>query len=311
MSAAHEERLQLSVVIPTIGREDALASTLACLLKQRLQQWECLIINQGPPLTMGLPTHHGRTSRVRVIHCTEPNASLARNVGLLNSRAEVVLFLDDDLVIESIGFLDAHLGHYADSLSSGVFGQVLNPDRKVRLQRHRFSHLPRVGWLYFPPNFAYQCRVEAGGAGNLSVRRNWAVEVGGMDAQFEKGAHREESDFCLRYTAKYGPLVFEPAASVIHLGASSGGCRTWGSNRGVHPVHHVIGEWYFVLKGLRSGLILWRDLPHHLGRLWARQIWNEDNRWRPGALCSAVARSIQGFSGAKKKLRQGPKHLLK
>ena len=73
--------------------------------------------------------------------------------------------------------------------------------------------------------------VRNGASNHLSVRRREALAIGGMDAQFEKGAHREESDFCLRYTDRYGPLLFDPEATLVHLGDQSGGCRTWGINR--------------------------------------------------------------------------------
>lgn len=303
---------RMSLVIPSLGREEALRNTVLDLLKQTMVDWECLVVFQGSISPTCMRALEERSEgRVHFVECNEPNASLARNIGLRKARSDTVLFLDDDIRIENRSFLENHFVHHQNDSYSGVFGQVLNPDRLVRTRRHPISRLKRTGWLYFPPNFGERCLLPAGGAGNLSVRRNWAVEVGGMDAQFEKGAHREESDFCLRYTAKYGPLVFEPAASVVHLGVSAGGCRAWGDNRGIHPLHHVTGEWYFLLKGLRNGIIFRRDLPHHLGRLWARQIWNADNRWRPRMLYKAMVRSAEGLSVAREKLRQGPKYLPK
>lgn len=302
--------LDLSIIIPTVGRPEVIQSTLRDLCKQDAERWECLIVAQSEldPEPFGkLARETGRD--IRILRCSQPNASLARNIGLMEARGAIVLFLDDDLQITNPSFLKAHLKNYDDPSVSGVFGQVLGIDKVTRTSRHPWSYRPRVGWLYFPPNYDKRCKVRNGTSCNLSVRREWAISVGGMDAQFEKGAHREESDFCLRFTDKYGELVFEPEASVIHLLAGSGGCRSWGHNRGIHPLHHITGEWYFLLKNLKERRILWRDLPDHMVALLGRQIWNKENKWQVPQLYLSVRQSIEGYREAKRKLRDGPRYI--
>ena len=301
---------QLSIVIPTLGRLPFLISTLQDLLKQDLDAWEVLVVSQselGPSPFLGLGDR--AKAACRLFNCSQANASLARNIGLCEARAPVVLFLDDDIKIHSTHFLANHLRHYGSPSLSGVAGQILDPSCRTRARRHPFSNNPRSGWLYFPSNFDKPCSVANGGAGNLSVRRDWAVDVGGMDAQYEKGAHREESDFCLRLTQRYGNLTYDPAASLVHLAASVGGCRAWGENRGNHPLHHVAGEWYFILKNLKEGRLLYRDLHHHLLHLFLRQIWNPDNRYNPIRIAPAIRRSLHGLRLAREKYRQGPRYI--
>lgn len=300
----------LTVMIPSFARDDSLLATAESLSKQDYLNWECLIVLQGE-VAQDLPSRLGAilADRLRVFHADEPNASLARNIGLLEARGDVVLFLDDDVNFENPGFLRHHAEHYLDPSRSGVVGQVLGPERVKRQERHRWSLSPRNGWLYFPGNFTQQTEIRNGTSCNLSVRRAWALAVGGMDANFEKGAHREESDFCLRLTDCYGLLAFDPDASLIHFGEPTGGCRNWGMNDGVHPLHHVTGEWYFILKGLRGGQILLRDLHHHLVALLRRQILNRPNLRSFRSLLSAVWRSGIGFQQAIQKLRAGPRHV--
>jgi glycosyltransferase involved in cell wall biosynthesis len=310
MMKNQELNLDISIVIPTIGRAEILYSTLQDLCQQDIDNWECLIIAQSPmdfEAIQQLATDTGRN--IKLLQCSQPNASLARNIGLLESRGKVVLFLDDDLKIDNPSFLKAHLKNYEAPLVSGVFGQVLNPNKEVRTSRHPRSENSRIGWLYFPPNYNQKCSVRNGASCNLSVRREWAISVGGMDAQFEKGAHREESDFCLRFTQQYGELIFAPEASVIHLSVGSGGCRSWGINRGIHPLHHITGEWYFLLKNLQNGHILWHDLPDHLYVLLRRQIWNEEIKWQIPKLKLALQKSLEGYKAAQQKLKQGPLYL--
>lgn len=300
----------ISVVIPTLARDERLIATLSDLSKQQYPDWDCIVVMQGdagPQQAMAARQVLGE--RVRVFYLNEPNASLARNVGLHESTKEVTLFLDDDVIIENTEFLAAHAKHYSDPGCVGVAGQILAMDRYVRTTRHWASNFQRVGWLYFPGNYAYTCAVLNGASANLSVRRGAAVAIGGMDAQYEKGAHREESDFCLRLTAEYGPLTFDPAASLVHIGEPVGGCRAWGMNQGIHPLHHVVGEWYFVLKQFRLRNILFMDLPHHGFALLRRQIFNKPNMRTPRALLAAIRRSLAGFNEARRRLTVPPREI--
>jgi len=293
--------LKLSIIIPTIGRKEELFNTLKDLGNQNFEhnQWECLIIAQSEVDK----THLFKIAKDYRINLTlyfleEKNASLARNIGLLESKGEIVLFLDDDLVIKSSCFLSNHLANFSNENLPGVFGQVLDPDELIRDNRHPMSFKKWAGWLYFPPNYNKPAMIANGGAGNLSVRKAWSIDVGGMDANFDKGAHREESDFCLRLTRKYGLLKFDPDCSIIHLGATTGGCRSWGMNAGIHPIHHIKGEWYFILNGLKHGTIKIYELHHHFFVLFNRQIWNPHNKRNIKYVIKAIIHSLNGFGKA-------------
>ena len=301
---------RLSVVIPSLAREDSLRVTLGELARQRYPDWECLVVLQAMPDPRACAAlRQTWDARLRLFHLDQPNAALARNIGLLEATGDIVLFLDDDVLLPQPEFLERHARHYADPGLCAVFGQVRGRDGAVRPTCHRWSRDPRYGWLYFPPNHTGRRRLRNGGAGNLSVRRDWAIAVGGMDAQFEKGAHREESDFCLRLTERYGPLLFDPEAWLVHLGEPTGGCRHWGINRGLMPLHHVTGEWYFILKSWREGRLGVRELPHHLLALVRRQILNPLNRGQASRIRSSIERCYRGWQIARHKCREGSKDL--
>ncbi|MCA9235966.1 MAG: glycosyltransferase family 2 protein [Planctomycetales bacterium] len=309
-------RFEMTVAIPTVGRSDVLANTLRDLATQRGVAFEVVIVNQGDdPLDAAAAVAKESGLAVRCFHQPEPNASLARNVALREALAEIVLFLDDDMALPNEQFLAAHLRCYCDSRVAGVAGQVLGPGAAARTRPlHRWASHPRTGWLYTPSDWCEARETPNGISCNLSVRRDWAVDVGGMDARFERGAHREESDFCLRLTAKYGPLRFEPQASAVHLHVPSGGCRSW--NNDAHGVaqspntyaeHHLTGEWYFLWRGLQLGTIKLRDLHHYLAATFRRQIWNRPNgrRWR--GMGAAIVASTRGLFCAVAAIRKGPR----
>jgi glycosyltransferase involved in cell wall biosynthesis len=301
---------RLSVVIPSLAREDRLRTTLGELARQRYPEWECIVVLQSMP-DAGARDALRRTlgERLRLFFLDQPNASLARNIGLIEARGDIVLFLDDDVLVPEPAFLARHARHYADPELCAVFGQVRGPDGAVRSTCHPWSLQPRYGWLYFPPNYTEPRRLRNGTSVNLSARRQWAIAIGGMDAQFEKGAHREESDFCLRLTDRHGPLLFDPEAWLVHLGDSNGGCRSWGANRGLMPLHHVTGEWYFIAKSWREHRLGVLELAHHLLALARRQMFNPTNRSRPTQMLAATRRSFEGWRLARQKLREGSRDL--
>ena len=98
--------LTLSVVIPTIGRTDELRNTVDDLCEQKLSRFEIVIVTQGSERLVKISEmlrSRQLTGACFLNH--EPNASLARNIGLLESTGDIVLFLDDDLEIQNPDFL--------------------------------------------------------------------------------------------------------------------------------------------------------------------------------------------------------------
>ena len=276
--------MQISVIIPTIGRDQALANTVKALLKQKAVEFEIIVVDQNRvmPREFGqfLNQAQENTWPVKRYRQGRPSASAARNLGLLAAKGMVVLFLDDDVIIGDDLFLAAHLSNYRDDGVAGVAGQILSPTGTVRQDRHAWSRNKTYGWLYFPLNYGARCvQPGVGGSSNLSVRREVALAVGGMDENFRRGAFREESDFIQRCLTRGYAFVYDPAASVVHLGEPTGGIRTWGRTRGARGAHHTVGEWYFIFRHATTYSVLHylvAFLRNHFGRLdrrGAKHVW--------------------------------------
>ena len=107
-------------------------------------------------------------------------------------------------------------------------------------------------YLDFPFNSTERAYVTNGMAGNLSVRAEAARNAGGFDENFVGMAYRFETEFCRRL-ARLGKILFEPAASVRHLRAPSGGIRRYGDPRTSASPAVSVGDYYFAL---RQGLSL-------------------------------------------------------
>ena len=291
----------LSIVLPTLNRAEYLLSTVESLLRQTFREFEIIVVDQSDVSLETFPVPDNRIINIRQV---EKSASKARNTGLLAASGDIVLFLDDDILIDSPDFLSNHLRHYSNSLCPGVSGSILSAKREYRAARHPWSYKKRVGWLFFPINYSNQTSIGNGWAGNLSVRRDWAIDVGGMDEQYPKGAFREESDFCARLVRKYGNLIYDPEAYIVHIGAPIGGLRAFKSRQLIKAQHHFDGMFYFLFRNVR---IL--DYPYHLISFFT--IFFKFNVFirKPVLFFVFIKRTLFGIWNACRKVWSGPKLL--
>lgn len=238
---------KISIVIPTINRYECLKNTLQDIHNQSIKEIEIIIVDQTDKKVVKKITG----KNIVYIWQEEKSASKARNKGLFEAKSDIVLFLDDDIIIDNKDFLKNHLHHYKKKETSGVVGSILSTDKKFTSTLPNKVNKKFIGWIYFPYNYDKSYKTPNGKSGNLSVNKNYALDVGGMDERYQKGAYREESDFCFRLTKKYGNLIYDPNCYLIHIGNPIGGTRSWVNSKGkVHGYQHMFGSWYFMFKNL-------------------------------------------------------------
>lgn len=292
----------ITIIVPTINRYNDLLNTLYSLSKQSIRDFEVIVVDQT--LVDRRDISGESAVPVKYIQSNLQSASAARNIGILEAKGKYLLFLDDDVIINDVNFLQHYLGAYtSDPRVPGVVGCVLEDDQKITKRRHWLSRIKRNGWLFFPQNFGEFCLIESGRSCNLSVKRNIALAVNGMDENFEKGAHREEADFCVRVSREYGPFLFSPNACLYHIGNPVGGIRSWDSDI-VKAQHHFDGAVYFMLKN-----VSWWDIPIHGFAIAYYFILPKSIRRHPKLLMLSLKRLWKGFKMAKQKLKQGPLYI--
>jgi GT2 family glycosyltransferase len=293
----------ISVVIPTYRRAEVLLDTIRYLLELPVRPDEILIVDQTEEhlpetlavfqaleqkaaglgttdsvYSMGLDLSSAenvlQTTRFRRIVLPKPSIPRAMNLGLLEARGDIVLFLDDDLIPDE-QLVSAHLkAHEEHPEAAAVAGQVLQPedgfqvvegsgrrsgavDPATSFGKHLRQRIPNKeprkadlrSDLSFKFNSTEPAWVENVMAGNLSVKKEFALRVGGFDENFiPPVSFRFETEFARRLLAEGGRIRFEPRASIKHLRAGSGGTRTDGRHlTSASPVHGV-GDYYYALR---------------------------------------------------------------
>ncbi len=293
----------ISVVIPTYQREQVVLDTLAALL--RGPRAEIVVVDQTPahePAIASALERHEREGAIRWLRLDAPSIPRAMNEGLRQATRSVVLFLDDDIV-PGEGLLAGHAAGYRDDSVWAVAGQVLQPGQEVVALPPPYRVAGLRAFLDFPFNSGVPAWVENGMAGNLSVRRQRALAIGGFDENYVGAGYRFETDFSRRLCRAGGKILFQPEAQIRHLRAPHGGIRSQGSHLSSASPIHGVGDYYFALRhGSRleaAGYILARPLRETATRYHLRRPW-----WVPVKLLG----ELRALAWAVRLAARGPRY---
>jgi GT2 family glycosyltransferase len=271
----HEKCRSVSVIVATYNRGATLADTIESVLKSDYPRFELVVVDQ----TAHYPAAVERRLRAlqerhdyRHLQLPAANLPLARNVGLRRTTGEVVLFCDDDVLVEP-DFAARHARRYDDPAVGAVAGRVITQGYEPDAERAAGAVVGRLG-AYEPVQGHFYKReadgpVEWGMGCNMSFRRAALEAAGGFDERYEGVALHEDADAFVRVRRQGYRAVFAPDASLVHRKSPSGGCRNQEAFRrrrrsvirnralfqsGYRPARDAAGAMGFLSRGLRAGL---------------------------------------------------------
>jgi glycosyltransferase involved in cell wall biosynthesis len=212
-------------------------------------------------------------SAVRVLRCDRPGVDRARNAGWRAARHDLVLFVDDDVMVDD-GWATAMVTPFVDRPEvTFVTGRIEVPPEQVGVDRPvaikddaepAVLHADSTGTL--------------GHSASLAVRRRALEEIGGFDEQLGAGA---------RFQSAPEVDLFDRLFAAGHVGRYEPSARAWHDQwRGRADKLHL--DWrYGVGTGARLVKLLRTD------RVRARGL-AVDTVWRRG-LRGAVADLFDGY----------------
>jgi GT2 family glycosyltransferase len=280
----------LTIAIPTFNRGAVLCDTIHMLLRLHSRADEIVIVDQTtdhPPEVDARLRAWESGGAIRVIRLQEPSITHAMNTALREARMNYVLFLDDD-VIPSQDLVTAHRAALADPAVWAVVGQVLQPGETPRHFDESVLRRGAIRDLEFRFNHDAPCDVQNVMAGNLSVDRSRALQIGGFDENFVAVAYRFETDFALRLVAAGGRIRYQPSASIQHLKAPGGGVRAWGDHRTSSSPMHSVGDYYFAHQHVAA---FWP----YVGRRVVKNIATRYHLKRPWTIPSKALGELRGL----------------
>src|SRR5215831_17735767 len=120
---------RLTIVVPSYNRLASLERLLSSLERQTVphDEFEVVVVDDGS--TDGtFDALQRRQTSITLRVCQQANAgpAAARNRGVREARAELILFLDDD-VVPIDGLIAMHLDYHAHHTNTVVIGPMMPP----------------------------------------------------------------------------------------------------------------------------------------------------------------------------------------
>jgi len=239
------KNLKASVVIPTLNRQDVLIKCLKVLLKQKEDIFEIIVVDQTETKTKELENFLKAHPEINYFYFEKKNLPAARNYGTKQAQGEIILFLDDDSIVQK-GLIKAHLNNYKDPKIGAVTGREILKDNPSFFTSGKAQIITEKGEVKPNTTSITKGEVDSVWGANMSFRKEVLQKIGGFDENYIGNAIREESDVSIRARISGYKIIYEPKAKIIHLAKQSGGSRDEQRIRWYFNFFH--NEFYFFLK---------------------------------------------------------------
>lgn len=216
-----------TVVMPTARRAAHLERTLRLLIESEEQSGlvEIVVVQDGPdPETARLLSSlRRREPRLAHVEHEVPRGSYAaRNAGAARAAGELLIFVDDDMLVDG-PFVRAHLDAHRRHRSAAIVGECREFPREVlhELESSPFGRFRLETEEWLRDSLLSSAEPLGGGAAltplldacNMSLPRALFERIGGFDEEFRWLGDQE---FSLRAREAGTRLVYEPAIRALH-----------------------------------------------------------------------------------------------
>lgn len=200
--------LRFSVVVPTRNRPGQLARCLVALERQEVEgEFEVIVVDDGSRVAEDVAAVVGSNGRTRLVRTAPGGSAQARNRGVREARAPVVLLLDDDCeprptwAARLVAAVEGGAPAAAGRCVTADPGDALADATQTILDHLTISSLRPDGTTSFAPTY------------NLACRRDVVLSVPFDESYVNQGADR---DWCARLVKNGFSITFEQLAVAEH-----------------------------------------------------------------------------------------------
>ncbi len=217
------EQGKVSIIIPTYNRTSVLEQTLEQIQNKSafaLDRLEIIIVNDGEQPIDFLEKKYSALP-LKVVKNKKQGAASARNLGAAHAKHTLLLFIDDDILIEP-NHIDKHLKAHqkfsnalitANRIEQEIDDRVIKNSSFARYKvkydyvwhDNQISNHIGEGYIEMPGMATFSC----------SVQKKEFDQIGGFDEDFPF-AGREDSDFFCRAKKMKYRLIFDSKNNCFH-----------------------------------------------------------------------------------------------
>ena len=221
---------RVSIVIPTMNRPEHLTYCLDSLTRLNHQPHEIIVVDNDPTTNV-TPNVVKQFNRVQYLAQPVRGASAARNLGAQHCSGEIIAFVDDDERVDP-NWLVQIVEAFKDPDIGATSGLVLPGEIETKSQdffETRFSFVRGYQPRYFDETFFEAGKFkgvpvwEIGGSGNMAVRREIFLNLGGFDERLG-GGHAgcsEDTEFFYKLLKFGWQIAYNPRAICYHFHRST------------------------------------------------------------------------------------------
>ena len=223
---------RVSVIIATHNRTDSLGECLRAILASEYPDFEIVVVDNAPKNDDTLNyirTHFDDAARVRYVREDRPGLGRAHNAGLRVVDTDIVVFTDDDVIVDRFWLLEMVKGFSMADNVGCVTGLIIPVELETEAQlwieqysgfskgfKRRVFNLDthRAPGMLYP----YTAGVFGSGA-SMAFTRRALSEIGGFDSALGAGTVAlggDDLDAFFQVVTKGYSLVYEPAAILRH-----------------------------------------------------------------------------------------------
>ncbi|OHA63479.1 MAG: hypothetical protein A2748_03430 [Candidatus Wildermuthbacteria bacterium RIFCSPHIGHO2_01_FULL_45_20] len=228
--------MKLNIAIATYNRQEDLEKCLKSIQKQTLFPQEIVIIDDGNLLQKWVMhiqkefEHMGIFVKYYKKNHTRERCGLAesKNIALNVASEEIILFLDDDVILEP-NFFESIMDVWrigADEKLLGVGGVIENNRKKSLLENmyNRFFGLTSkfvwdindIGFQTWDDHIEERIKGYYAHGGVCSYRKDLVKKLGGFEPFSGGRSALEDVEFCMKAKRRGYYFLIEPEAKAVH-----------------------------------------------------------------------------------------------
>ena len=205
---------EVSIVIATSFRYNLLQRCLESIKNQSFKNYEIILIGIKKDKKL---SEIANKFGARLYYDQGKGRCYARNLGIKHSKGEIIVFLDDDVILEP-NWLDLIVRTFnIDSSIGGVGGLPTNVPKQMSFLSFFSSITNRIQGLSNWKNAAFPIKVNYLSGCNMAFRQECLLCVNGFDENFYGTSAGEDADLCLRILKCGFSLILVPKAKVWHF----------------------------------------------------------------------------------------------
>ncbi|MCA9381793.1 glycosyltransferase [Candidatus Dojkabacteria bacterium] len=222
----------ISIIIPTYNRSDLVEQCVNSIeQKSKYRNFEIIIVDNNSDERKSLKKFDDLSRKYTVIKYPKPfNFSAINNFAVQNSKGEQLLFLNNDVKVESFGWLEAMLEYSQLDEIGAVGAKLIYPNDTIQhagvilgiggIAGHSHKYFPRFDYGYMSRIQIVQNLSAVTGA-CLMIKRKSFDEVGGFEEKLAVSFN--DVDLCLKLIKQGYRNVYTPYAELYHFESISRG----------------------------------------------------------------------------------------